>query len=350
MDGKLKKVCVIGHFGFGEELLNGQTVKTKTLTKELDRRFGENEVGKIDTRGGVKALLKPPFVTLSALRHHKNVVILPAHNGLRVVTPILSFWNLFYRRSLHYAVIGGWLPEFLQKRNALKRQLSRFSGIYVETETMRRALNDRGLSNVFVMPNCKELSILSEDALFYPKEEPYRLCTFSRVMKEKGIGDAVDAVRSVNEHFGRTVYTLDIYGQIEIGQEEWFEVLSKGFPDSVRYCGRISPEKSTDVIKSCLLLLFPTRFYTEGIPGTIIDAYASGVPVLSARWESYRDLVNEGVTGIGYTLGHPEELTELLTGIANDHFSILKMKENCISRAREYTPEVALNVLTERML
>ena len=31
----MKKVCVIGHFGFGENLLNGQTIKTKIVTKEL---------------------------------------------------------------------------------------------------------------------------------------------------------------------------------------------------------------------------------------------------------------------------------------------------------------------------
>ena len=44
-----------------------------------------------------------------------------------------------------------------------------------------------------------------------PELKPLPLCTFSRVMKEKGIEDAVYAVRTVNEHFGRTVYTLDIY-------------------------------------------------------------------------------------------------------------------------------------------
>ncbi len=349
MAKQLKTVSVIGHFGFGEELLNGQTVKTKTLTKELDRRYGEDEVGKIDTRGGVKALLKLPFVTLKALRGYRNVVILPAHNGLRVVTPILSFYNLFYKRSLHYAVIGGWLPEFLNKRRALKKQLSRFTGIYVETETMRRALNERGLENVYVMPNCKELSVLHEDALFYPTKEPYALCTFSRVMAEKGIGDAVEAVKTVNAHFGRTVYTLDIYGQVESGQEEWFEALSRDLPETIRYCGRISPDKSTEVIRERLLLLFPTRFYTEGIPGTIIDAYASGVPVLSARWESYGDLIAENVTGIGYTLGRPEELTALLIQIAEEPTPVLEMKKNCLSRAREYTPEIALNVLCERM-
>ena len=35
-------------------------------------------------------------------------------------------------------------------------------------------------------------------------------------MKEKGIEDAINAVESVNAHFGRTVYTLDIFGQGDV--------------------------------------------------------------------------------------------------------------------------------------
>ena len=31
----MKSVCIIGHFGHGENLLNGQTVKTKIVTKEI---------------------------------------------------------------------------------------------------------------------------------------------------------------------------------------------------------------------------------------------------------------------------------------------------------------------------
>ena len=47
----MKKVCVIGHFGFGKELLNGQTIKTKTVTIELEKQLGKDQVVKIDTHG-----------------------------------------------------------------------------------------------------------------------------------------------------------------------------------------------------------------------------------------------------------------------------------------------------------
>ena len=52
----MKKVCVLGHFGSGKNLLNGQTVKTKIVTNELECQIGLNNVDKIDTHGGITKL------------------------------------------------------------------------------------------------------------------------------------------------------------------------------------------------------------------------------------------------------------------------------------------------------
>ena len=71
----MRKVAIVGHFGFGRDCLNGQTVKTKILAQELERRLGEAEVVKFDTRGGAKTLLKAPAMIASALRRCENVVI-----------------------------------------------------------------------------------------------------------------------------------------------------------------------------------------------------------------------------------------------------------------------------------
>jgi glycosyltransferase involved in cell wall biosynthesis len=209
-------------------------------------------------------------------------------------------------------VIGGWLPEFLQKRKFLANILKKFDGIYVETNTMRTALEAQGFTNVFVMPNCKNLQILSEDELVYSDGAPLKLCTFSRVVREKGIEDAINAVRAVNETIGKTVYTLDIYGQVDATQTEWFDELQKSFPEYVSYKGCVDANKSVEVLKYYFALLFPTHYYTEGIPGTIIDAYAAGVPVISARWESFADIIDEKLTGIGYDFGNKQDLIHKL--------------------------------------
>ncbi len=44
------KVGVCGHFGGEKNLLNGQTVKTKLLTKELRLALGTQDVNIVDTQ------------------------------------------------------------------------------------------------------------------------------------------------------------------------------------------------------------------------------------------------------------------------------------------------------------
>lgn len=345
----LKMVSVIGHFGNGKNLLNGQTVKTKIVTDELCKQLGNENVLKIDTHGGKITLLKAPFQAVKALKKCRNVVILPAHNGLRVYAPLLTFFRRFFKkRKLHYVVIGGWLPEFLQKRKRLAKKLKHFDRIYVETNTMKNALKKQGFTNIFVMPNCKNLQILTPEDLVYPNGESYKLCTFSRVMKEKGIETAVKAVKQANEEFGRTVYMLDIYGQVDQNQTQWFEDLKKTFPEYIKYCGVVDYDKSVEVLKNYFALLFPTHFYTEGIPGTIIDAYAAGIPVIASKWESFSDIINDD-TGIGYDFDSENALAEILLQVANTPEILLNEKPQCLTEAERYRTENVVKVLIKQL-
>ena len=342
------KTSVIGHFAFGKTFLDGQTIKTKILTEELQKKLGQEQVLIIDTYGGLKTLAKAPFQILFALKNSQNVIIFPAHNGLRVYAPLLSCLKRFFKnRKLHYVVIGGWLPQFLTKRKGLAKALKNFDGIYVETGTMKSALEARGFENVFVMPNCKKLTMLSENELVYPQGVIYKLCTFSRVMREKGIETAINVIKKVNDQFGYLAYSLDIYGQVDTTQAEWFENLKKRFPEGVRYCGCVDADKSVEILQSYFALLFPTHFYTEGIPGTIIDAYAAGIPVISAKWESYSDVVDEGVTGIGYDFDDVEQFAQLLLNIAENPNTLLEMKYSCIEKAENFIPANAIRVLLD---
>ena len=342
-----KRVVVFGHFGSGQNLSNGQTIKTKIVTEEIEKHVGKDFVERIDTVGGVKALPKLFFKCASALKKSKNVVIFPAENGLKFFVPVLNFFNKFKKRQLFYVVIGGWLPEYLKNKKGLAKKLKKFTCVFVETQTMKKTLQEMGFENVEVMPNCKRLKVLNEEDLPSNYEKPYKLCTFSRVMKEKGIEDAVNAVKAINEEKGETVFSLDIYGQVDVNQKEWFEDLQKTFPVYVSYKGVVDFDKSVEVLKEYYALLFPSLFFTEGIPGTIIDGYASGVPVIASRWESFCDVVNDGESGIGYEFGSQEELKNALEYIVTNSDTWKAMKINCLQKAKTYLPNVALKGLID---
>ena len=341
------KICILGNF---TSLVNGQTIKTEIVTDTLRRQFGEDQVRTIDTQGGALALLKAPFQAFKALKNSQNVLIFPGENGLRVYAPLLFLQRFFFKdRRLHYVVIGAWLARFLPKRRLLEKMLKRFDGIYAETNTLRAALEARGFQNVYVMPNCKRLTVLSDEDLTPAPNPPYKLCTFARVNKEKGTETAVNVVERVNRKLGYVAYSLDIYGQVYAEHQEWFNELQSRFPAYVRYGGCVDSQKSVEVLREYFALLFPTHYFTEGIPGTIIDAYAAGIPVISAKWESYADVIDDGVTGICYDFDNEEQFEDILFRAAKDPAMLLELKPNCIRKATDYLPETAIRIIVDRL-
>lgn len=175
-----------------------------------------------------------------------------------------------------------------------------------------------------------------------------RLCTFSRVMQEKGIADAVKTVIEVNQSLWRTVFSLDIYGQVDENQTDWFEELRKIFLDYIRYGGLIPFDRSVETLKEYFALLFPTYYEGEGFAGTLIDAYSAGVLVIASDWKYNTELVNENV-GYVYKTRDNTALAELLNAMAADPTMILKKKKPCLQEVEKYKIEKAVSVLLDRI-
>ncbi|MFF2447140.1 glycosyltransferase [Neobacillus sp. NPDC058068] len=337
------RVGVCGHFGNNKNLLNGQTIKTKLLTEELKIAIGSNLVQTVDTHGWKKNPVALLFKCLLLLKNCDNVVILPAHNGVKIFIPLFLVLNWIFHKKLHYVVIGGWLPEILKKNHKLKSKMCNLDGVYVESYNMINALQILGLKNVKYLPNFKRLSILDEKNLQFPIEGQYNLCTFSRVMEEKGIEDAIDVIININEKLGRQVYTLDIYGPVEEKYNDRFEKIKKDFPEYITYKGAVNYNDSVDVLKGYFALLFPTHYKTEGVPGTIIDAYAAGLPVLASNWDSANQIIDHGKTGFIYDFMQKSKLEDLLMELVNNPDNITRMKSNCLFKANEFLPEKVIS-------
>ena len=348
----MERITVIGHFAFGQDLVNGQTIKAKTVTDELRRQVGADHVIQIDTYGGIKTYIKLPVLILIALIKSKDVVIFPAQNGVQILCPLLIIMNCLLHRQLHYVVIGGWLSDFLTTHRILKFFLKKFKKIYVETESLKEKLKRQDVINVVIMPNFKKLKRIHPDNICVDTERPHKLCTFSRVMEEKGIEDAISTIMEINTEIPGMA-TLDIYGPIEPKYQKRFTEVLNNCDESIRYCGIIEFDKSTEILSQYCALLFPTKFYTEGVPGTLIDAFAAGIPVIASRWESFSDVIINDSVGYGYKFGHREELKKAVCKIiekAEVQVETLKeMKINCINEAKKYTPELGIRILMENL-
>lgn len=342
----MSRVAVIGHFGIGLNLANGQTIKTKIITEELEKYCNQKAMI-VDTHGGIKAIIPTVVGCIKAIKKCDNIILMLTENGLKVSVPVLYFFNKFFHKRIHYVVIGGWLPNFLKNQALLTKKLKSFYKIYVETNNMQMILEERGFNNIVVMPNCKKLNIVSKPEKC---EKPYRLCTFSRVMKEKGIEDAVNAVIASNNYLGENFYYLDIYGQIDSKQKEWFEELKRKFPNYVNYCGLVKYNESVQVLKHYYALLFPTYYEGEGFAGTAIDAFSAGIPVLASNWKYNNEVIKDGINGKLFKPRSVEELSNYLIDFAKNPSLLLAMRKQCVIDAHIYEPKNVMKILLKELI
>lgn len=333
------KAGVCGHFGGGGSFSDGQTVKTVVMTEQLRKIWGAEQVLSLDTYQWKKHIFRILFQSFNMIKRCENILLLPARNGVRVFIPLFLFLNKFYRRKLHYVIIGGWLPDVLKESPYLLRKMKKLDSLCAETVTMTEKLKALGLSKVYFLPNFKQLSITQD--ISYEPGTSLPLCTFSRVIKIKGICEAVEAVRRVNEKSGRIAYTLDIWGDIHPGFSEEFAKLQAEFPSYINYKGCLSYAETTETLKSYFALLFPTRYFRgEGIPGSILDSYAAGVPVLSSHFVNAPQIIEHGKTGLILDFEHiTEALEETLTRLAEHPEELIAMRKACTLKAADYQAE-----------
>lgn len=345
----MKKIGICGYYATGITDYGGQPVKTHIITDELKELIGVDQVRTLDTTNWKKRKVILFFSLFKMIMSCENIIILPAQNGIKFFVPMLNFFNIFFHRKLHYIVIGGWLPLLIEKNKWLKKLVMNFNNVYVETQNMKTELDLLGLNNTTVLPNFKRLNILDETNLIYFNSTPFKLCTFSRVMKEKGIEDAIRVVNEINEENQKVIFKLDIFGQIDKNYKDTFSDLQKNFPEYIKYKGIVNYNESVDVLKNYYCLLFPTYYNGEGFAGTILDAFASGIPVIATDWRYNSEIIIDGFDGFIYDRMNSNDLKEILINLSQNTDLVNAMKLNCLNRAKEYLPEVVMANLFRSM-
>jgi glycosyltransferase involved in cell wall biosynthesis len=76
--------------------------------------------------------------------------------------------------------------------------------------------------------------------------------------------------------------------------------------------GRLDRKDVDLELGRCRALVFPSLWY-EGMPMTLLEAFAAGVPVVAARRGAAATLVRDGLTGLTYEPGDPAALAAALS-------------------------------------
>lgn len=125
------------------------------------------------------------------------------------------------------------------------------------------------------------------------------------------------------------------------------DTLAADSPQGIEWLGWQPRERVLATMKEASFLLFPTECY-EGFPMVLLEAMATGLPVIASRQGSLPEIVQDGTTGVLVPSAEPEQWAKALRWATSDPRSLAAMGEQG-RRAfeRGYTPEAGYRQLTE---
>lgn len=343
------KIGLIGRVDPNCTMNDGQTVKTRTVWKMLCDRYGDNDIVVVDTLNYKKEPLRVALEYHRCMKECMDIVVLLSRNGRKLFFPLLAKQAAKNRKRIYHNLIGGSLADNVRHDSHLANQLRSFQVNWVESRDMVTELAEYGVNNCVFLPNFKQIVPLSEDELVVPDGSPRRLCMFARMTEKKGVREAIDATRILCDRDGGDAWALDLYGPIDQDFREEFESMLTEAPFA-RYCGCANPSESVKVLRGYWAMLFPTRWESEGFPGTIIDAFAAGIPIVASRWGYYDEMLCDGETGFSYEYGGDAvELAAAINRLADNDCQMMNYKVQCLRRAELYSAEKLFGSMATRI-
>jgi glycosyltransferase involved in cell wall biosynthesis len=140
-----------------------------------------------------------------------------------------------------------------------------------------------------------------------------------RLTHEKGIHTLVQAWKNLPH------IPLKILGDGALRAE--LEQIVQKHQLNIEFLGYQTRDQVLSIVAKAALQIIPSECY-EGFPMALLEAYASGTPVLASRLGSLDELVEEGKTGRKFEAGNAQDLARIAQQLLHDPAQLSHLGSN----------------------
>lgn len=304
----------------------GVTIKNSNLYQALSEKV---PIIKVDLREIKKNpfLLIKLFVTLTDM-NNRFVIGIAGKKNRKIISGIMYWFNRQRMNQSILIVMGGTASNDMAKDKIYGKYVREYKNIYVETKGMKKTLLDAGITNVEIYPNGR----------FRPKKlivsntsDRLKCVFFSMICEKKGCTEILDVARKMN------TVEFAFYGEIDKSYEEYFKNRIAEL-NNADYYGIFngSPDDVYRELSNYDVLLFPTKYTIEGVPGILVEAKISGITIIASNASYNRELVQDGENGFILEHNTVESLVEKIDNYNRNRDLLGKHKLNSLNSANYY--------------
>ena len=227
----------------------------------------------------------------------------------------------------------GWDVEFERQVETklkwfFKKTYLKANGFIVLASDFKKKLRDWGVTApIYMGTTAVDESILAKFSMpvktkILQNSKQIKILFFSRIEKEKGIFETIDAFNILLKR-GRDV-SLSIAGDGSAMESVRSYITKKNvIADRINLLGYVTGREKRTALMSHHIYCLPT--YGEGMPTTVLEAMAFGMPVITRPVGGIKDFFVNGEMGFLADEKSPEIIADLIDRLIGDRQKMAKM-------------------------
>lgn len=306
----------------------------KCIHTDVDRR-GINPKTDLKLMAAYRSLLRaegPDMVITYSIKPNIYAGFLCGLMGIPFCANVQGLGTAFQRKGLAQFVT-------LLYRTALKKA----KVVFFENEGNAREFIDRKIlprEKITVLPGAG-INLESYPLMPYPQNDRLHFLYLGRIMKEKGMDELFAAMRRLRSELGSKVI-LDLVGFFDDDYEAEVNQLVK---DGIAVFHGFQTEPAPYYAAADCVVL-PS--YHEGLSNVLLEAAATGRPVITSRIYGCKEAVDEGITGLLCQVKDAEDLYQKMHEMAVK--SLPERKTMGLNGRRKVEREFEKNMVVQKTI
>ncbi len=262
-----------------------QAMGLKCIKTDLDRRSinPKKDFGLFLTYRKLLKQEQPDMVITYSIKPNIYAGLACSMAGIPYCANVQGLGTAFQRKGLAQFVTVLYKSAFRKVRT-----------VFFENEGNAQEFIDRNIiprERITLLPGAG-INLEAYPQVAYPDNEVVRFLYLSRIMKEKGIDELFAAMRRLHGELGSKV-VLDLVGFFD--DDYYKEQVDQLVADGIAvFHGFQTEPRPYYAAADCVVL--PS--YHEGMSNVLLEAAATGRPVITSDIHGCKEAVDEGVTGL----------------------------------------------------
>lgn len=257
---------------------------------------------------------------------HTDAAVFPAKlvRQLSAIPVVFTVHGSNLDFSVTYA--GSWIDRVYSSVSRIIFMRFGYDRVISVSQELTQTLLDLGHEVVYI-PNGVDTDAMPEPQSFDSK----RILYVGRLKPKKNLSDVLIAMEEIQARHPDA--ELHIVGEGPLKDDLMDMVKEAGLSSSVKMHGYVSSQELRRIYAQAAIFVLPSEW--EGHPLVLLEAWASGIPVVGTDVEGIREFITHGETGYVVPLGSPRSIAETVGPLLEDPERIEEMGREALRVAGE---------------